>query len=67
MALRFAFSDVANGFVDTIVREMQRPIAKAATAAIREAGAAKRNGRASIAAGGSRGVMSKHLRIRDAR
>jgi hypothetical protein len=48
MNLRFALSDVAHGFVDTIVKEMQRPIAKAATAAVREAGdIAKRNGRAS--------------------
>ena len=38
MTLRFTLSDVAKGFVDTIVREMQRPIAKAATAAIGEAG-----------------------------
>jgi hypothetical protein len=35
MNLRFALSDVAKGFVDTVVQEMQRPIAKAATASIR--------------------------------
>jgi hypothetical protein len=53
MNLRFTLSDVAKGFVDTIVKEMQRPIAKAATAAIREADdIAKRNGRAGIAAAG---------------
>ena len=34
MSLRFALSDVAKRFVDAIVTEMQRPIAKAATAAI---------------------------------
>jgi hypothetical protein len=28
MTLRFTLSDVAKGFVDTILREMQRPIAK---------------------------------------
>jgi hypothetical protein len=55
MSLRFALSDVVKGFVDTIVREIQRPIAKAATAAIRDAGdIAKRNGRTSIAAAASR-------------
>jgi hypothetical protein len=46
MSFRFTLSDVAKGFVDTIVREMQRPIAKAATAAVRDAGdIAKRTGR----------------------
>ena len=51
MSLRFALSDIAKGFLDTVTKEIQRPIAKAATAAIREAGEiAKRDGRASIAA-----------------
>ncbi len=53
MLARFAFSEVAKGLIDTITKELQRPIAKAATAAVREAGnIAKRTGRASIAAAG---------------
>jgi Family of unknown function (DUF6441) len=64
MNLRFAYSDVARGFVDTIVREPQRPIAKAATAAIREAvEIAKRNERASIAAGGISRKWQNALRV----
>lgn len=64
MSLRFAISDVARGFVDAIVKEMQRPIAKAATAAVREAGdIAKRNGRASIAAGGLSRRWQNALRV----
>src|SRR5947207_10708332 len=64
MSLRFAFSDVAKAFVDTIVKEMQRPIAKAATAAIREAGEiAKRDGRASIAAAGFSRKWQNALRV----
>jgi hypothetical protein len=40
MPLRFTFSDVAKGFVDTVIKEIKRPIAsKAATAAIRETAA----------------------------
>jgi hypothetical protein len=64
MTLRFTLSDVAKGFVDTIVQEMQRPIAKAATAAIREAGdIAKRNGRTSIAAAGFSRKWQNALRV----
>jgi hypothetical protein len=64
MALRFTLSDVAKGFVDTIVKEIQRPIAKAATAAIREAGdIAKHNGRASIAASGFSRKWQNALRV----
>ena len=64
MSLRFAFSDVAKGFVDTIVKEIQRPIAKAATATIREVGEiAKRNGRASIAASGFSRKWQNALRV----
>ena len=62
--LRFSLTDVAKGFVDTIVREMQRPIAKAATAAMRDAGdIAKRNGRASIAAAGFSRKWQNALRV----
>jgi hypothetical protein len=64
MSLRFALSDVAKGFVDAIVKEMQRPIAKAATAAVREAGEiAKRDGRASIAAAGFSRKWQNALRV----
>jgi uncharacterized protein DUF6441 len=64
MGLRFAISDVAKRFVDTIVKELQRPIAKAATAAIREAGEiAKRDGRASIAAAGFSRKWQNALRV----
>src|SRR4051812_27090966 len=64
MSLRFAFSEVARGFVDAIVKEMQRPIAKAATAAIHEAGElAKRDGRASIAAAGFSRKWQNALRV----
>jgi hypothetical protein len=52
MNFRFSLSDTAKAFVDTIVKEMRRPIAKAATAAICEAGEIARDGRASIAAAG---------------
>src|SRR5207253_846581 len=64
MHLRLILSDVAAGFVDTIVKELQRPIAKAATAAVREAGEiAKRNGRASIAAAGFSRKWQNALRV----
>lgn len=64
MSLRFALSDVAKRFVDTIVKETQRPIAKAATAAVREAGEiAKRDGRASIAAAGFSRKWQNALRV----
>jgi Family of unknown function (DUF6441) len=62
--VRFTLSDVAKSFVDTIVKELQRPIAKAATAAIREVGEiAKRNGRASIAAAGFSRKWQNALRV----
>jgi hypothetical protein len=35
MSLRFTLFDVAKRFVDTVVKEMQWSIAKAATAAVR--------------------------------
>jgi hypothetical protein len=64
MSLRFALSNAAKGFVDTIVKEMQRPIAKAATAAVREAGEiAKRDGRASSAAAGFSRKWQNALRV----
>jgi hypothetical protein len=64
MTLRFTLSDIAKRFVDTITREIQRPIAKAATAAIREAGEiAKRDGRASIAAAGFSRKWQNALRV----
>src|SRR5262245_61158321 len=64
MSVRFALSDVAKGFVDTITREVQRPIAKAATAAVREAGEiAKQNGRGSIAAAGFSRKWQNALRV----
>jgi hypothetical protein len=64
MNLRFALSDVAKHFVDAIVKEMRRPIARAATAAIREAGEiAKRDGRASIAAAGFSRKWQDALRV----
>lgn len=62
--MRFALSDGAKNFVDTIAREIQRPIAKAATAAVREAGEiAKRDGRASIAAAGFSRKWQNALRV----
>ena len=64
MSLRIALSDAATSFVKTVVKEMQRPIAKAATAAIREAGEiAKRDGRASIAAAGFSRKWQNALRV----
>src|SRR5436305_14376041 len=64
MSLRFAISDIAKGFLDTVTKEIQRPIAKAATAAIREAGEiAKRDGRASIAACGFSRKWQNALRV----
>jgi hypothetical protein len=63
-APRFAFSEVAKNFIDTITKELQRPIAKAATAAVREAGEiAKRNGHASIAAAGFSRKWQNALRV----
>jgi hypothetical protein len=64
MSPGFTLSDVAKGFVDTITREIQRPIAKAATAAVRDAGEiAKQNGRASIAAAGFSRKWQNALRV----
>ncbi len=62
--MRLILSDVAKGFVDVVVKELQRPIAKAATAAVREAGEiAKRNGRATIAAAGFSRKWQNALRL----
>jgi Family of unknown function (DUF6441) len=64
MILRFSLSVIAKAFVDTITTEIQRPIAKAATPAIREAGEiAKQNGRASIAAAGFSRKWQKRVNI----
>jgi hypothetical protein len=64
MSLHIALSDAATSFVKTVVEEMQRPIARAATAAIREAGEiAKRDGRASIAAAGFSRKWQNALRV----
>jgi Family of unknown function (DUF6441) len=64
MNLRFALSEVTSGFIDTVAKELQRPMAKAATAASRETGEiAKRNGRASIAAAGFSRKWQNALRV----
>jgi hypothetical protein len=64
MALRFRLTDVAKGFVDVIALEIEKPIAKAATAAMRDTGdSAKRNGRASIAAAGFSRKWQNALRV----
>jgi hypothetical protein len=64
MSLRFALSEAAKAFVEGVVKEVQRPIAKAATAAVREAGdIAKRVGRASIAASGFSRKWQNALRV----
>src|SRR3954453_19221142 len=64
MSFRFSLSDVAKGFVETVTREIERPLAKAATAAVREAGEiAKRDGRASIAAAGFSRKWQNALRV----
>lgn len=64
MSLRFKLTDVAKGFVDVITRELRIPIARAATAAIRDAGEiAKRNGRSSIAAAGFSRKWQNALRV----
>ena len=65
MSLRLALtvSAIAGGFAKAM-EDAQRPIAKAATAAIREAGdIAKRNGRASIAAAGFSQKWQNALRV----
>jgi hypothetical protein len=62
--LRFSLTDVAKGFVDVIARELQRPIAKAATAAMKDAGdVAKRIGRSSIASAGFSRKWQNALRV----
>src|SRR5262245_6468951 len=64
MSLRFALTNTAKGFVDTLNSEIQRPIAKAATAAVHETGEiAKRGGRASIAAAGFSRKWQNALRV----
>src|SRR5690242_11406255 len=64
MTLRFRLTDAAKGFVDAVSRELRKPIARAATAAIREAGQiAKRNGRSSIAAAGFSRKWQNALRV----
>src|ERR1700745_2725921 len=64
MSFRFAVSDVAKSFAESIVGSLQRPLAKAATAALRDAGEiAKSNGRASIAAAGFSRKWQNALRV----
>jgi hypothetical protein len=64
MTLRFTSFELAKGFVESILEEMQRPIAKAATAAVRKTGEiAKRTGRASIAAAGFFRKWQNALRV----
>jgi hypothetical protein len=64
MTLRFRLTDVAKGFVDVIAREIEKPMARAATAAIRDAGdIAKRGGRSSIAAAGFSRKWQNALRV----
>ena len=64
LPLRFTLSKIAKGFADAILNELQRPIARAATAAVREAGEiAKRTGRASIAAAGFSRKWQNALRV----
>ena len=61
--LALTVSAIAGGFAKAM-EDAQRPIAKAATAAIREAGdIAKRNGRASIAAAGFSQKWQNALRV----
>jgi hypothetical protein len=64
MSLRFRLTDVAKGFVDVIAREIEKPMARAATAAIRDSGdIAKRGGRSSIAAAGFSRKWQNALRV----
>ena len=64
MSLRFRLSDVAKGFIDTIAREIEKPIARAATAAMRDTGEiAKRGGRSSIASAGFSRKWQNALRV----
>jgi hypothetical protein len=64
VSVRFRLSDVAKGFVDTIAREIEKPIARAATAAMRDTGEiAKRGGRSSIAAAGFSRKWQNALRV----
>ena len=62
--MRFSLTDVAKGFVDVIARELQKPIAKAATAAMKDTGdVAKRTGRSSIASAGFSRKWQNALRV----
>src|SRR6476660_1747564 len=62
--MRFSLTDIAKGFVDVIARELQAPIATAATAAMKDAGdVAKRVGRSSIAAAGFSRKWQNALRV----
>ena len=62
--MHFSLTDVAKGFVDVIARELQKPIAKAATAAMKDAGdVAKRTGRSSIASAGFSRKWQNALRV----
>jgi hypothetical protein len=62
--MRFSLTNVAKGFVDVIARELQKPIAKAATAAMRDAAeVAKRAGRSSIASAGFSRKWQNALRV----
>ena len=62
--MRFSLTDTAKGFVDVIAREVQKPIAKAATAAMKDAGdVAKRTGRSSIASAGFSRKWQNALRV----
>jgi len=64
MSVRFRMTDVAKGFVDAIAREIEKPMARAATAAIQDAGdIAKRGGRSSIAAAGFSRKWQNALRV----
>lgn len=64
MSFRFAVSDIAKAFADAIINGAQRPLAKAATGAVREAGEiAKRDGRTSIAAAGFSRKWQNALRV----
>src|SRR6476660_1481334 len=62
--VRFRLTDVAKGFVDVIARGIERPMARAATAAVRDAGdIAKRGGRSSIAVAGFSHKWQNALRV----
>ena len=64
MTVRFRLTDVAKGFADVIAREIEKPMARAAMAAIQDAGdIAKRGGRSSIAAAGFSRKWQNALRV----